>query len=163
MLLGRAASDRRHLRYPLVGVAAVLFCEDLSRVLLVKRGQEPHRGLWSAPGGLVEFGESLAQACAREVLEETGLQADIREPIALLERRLPEDSAPEYHYVIIDFWGYVQGVPTARSDAEAARLVAADEVGQLHATDGLGEVVQRAIRVARGQAPSLWPGAAGAA
>jgi 8-oxo-dGTP diphosphatase len=44
------------------------------RLLLIRRGQEPSRGLWSVPGGRVEPGESLAEAVEREVLEETGLR-----------------------------------------------------------------------------------------
>jgi 8-oxo-dGTP diphosphatase len=55
---------------PCVG-AVVL--DDAGRLLLVRRGREPSRGLWSLPGGRVEPGESEAAAVAREVLEETGL------------------------------------------------------------------------------------------
>lgn len=43
------------------------------RLLLIKRGHEPGKGLWSIPGGRVEAGESDAAALAREVREETGL------------------------------------------------------------------------------------------
>ena len=43
------------------------------RLLLIKRGHEPGKGLWSIPGGRVEAGESDADALVREVREETGL------------------------------------------------------------------------------------------
>jgi ADP-ribose pyrophosphatase YjhB (NUDIX family) len=43
------------------------------RLLLVRRANDPGRGLWSIPGGRVEPGETDAQAVARELLEETGL------------------------------------------------------------------------------------------
>jgi 8-oxo-dGTP diphosphatase len=43
------------------------------RLLLIKRGHEPGKGLWSIPGGRVEAGESDAAALVREVREETGL------------------------------------------------------------------------------------------
>ncbi|MGH3171578.1 MAG: NUDIX hydrolase [Trebonia sp.] len=43
------------------------------RLLLIRRGHEPGKGLWSIPGGKIEDGESDAEAVAREVLEETGL------------------------------------------------------------------------------------------
>ena len=59
---------------PCVG-AVVL--DDAGRLLLVRRGREPSRGLWSLPGGRVEPGESDAVAVAREVLEETGLLVEV--------------------------------------------------------------------------------------
>lgn len=46
---------------------------DGPRLLLVRRANEPGRGLWSLPGGRVEAGESDEAAVVREVREETGL------------------------------------------------------------------------------------------
>ena len=46
------------------------------RLLVIRRGHEPGRGLWSLPGGRVEPGETDAQAVVREMREETGL--DVR-------------------------------------------------------------------------------------
>ena len=54
----------------LVGCSAVLFDPDGEKVLLTRRADN---GQWVLPGGGLEAGESLAEACAREVLEETGL------------------------------------------------------------------------------------------
>jgi ADP-ribose pyrophosphatase YjhB (NUDIX family) len=53
-------------------VGAVITRAD-GRILLIQRGNEPGRGLWSLPGGRVEPGESDEAAVAREVAEETGL------------------------------------------------------------------------------------------
>jgi 8-oxo-dGTP diphosphatase len=53
-------------------VGAVVHDAD-RRLLLIQRGHEPHRGLWSLPGGRVESGETKEQAVVREVREETGL------------------------------------------------------------------------------------------
>jgi 8-oxo-dGTP diphosphatase len=53
-------------------VGAVITRAD-GRLLMIQRGNEPGRGLWSLPGGRVEPGESDEVAVAREVEEETGL------------------------------------------------------------------------------------------
>ena len=53
-------------------MGAVVF-DGAGRLLLIRRGHEPHAGLWSLPGGRVEAGETHEQAVRREVLEETGL------------------------------------------------------------------------------------------
>lgn len=48
--------------------------DDEGRLLLIQRGHEPGRGLWSVPGGRVEPGEDDAAALVREMREETGLE-----------------------------------------------------------------------------------------
>jgi ADP-ribose pyrophosphatase YjhB (NUDIX family) len=61
----------------LVPCVGAVVLDDAGRLLLVRRGREPNRGLWSLPGGRVEPGESDAEAVAREVLEETGLRVRV--------------------------------------------------------------------------------------
>ena len=53
-------------------VGAIL-TDDAGRLLLIKRGHEPGKGLWSIPGGRIEPGETDEEALIREVREETGL------------------------------------------------------------------------------------------
>lgn len=60
-----------------VACVGAIIRDDQGRVLLVRRANEPGRGLWSLPGGRIEVGESEAVAVAREVLEETGLVVDV--------------------------------------------------------------------------------------
>ena len=55
-----------------MAAAAALIVQD-GRVLLVRRVNEPHRGLWTLPAGFINGGEDPAEAAARECLEETGL------------------------------------------------------------------------------------------
>jgi mutator protein MutT len=107
---------------PLVGVGAVIV--DEGRVLLVRRGNEPMKGHWTLPGGLVELGEGLLNAVVREVREETGLNVEVVELIELLDRIHREETRVRYHYVIADYLCRVTGgVLQAASDADAARWV----------------------------------------
>ncbi|MFD2090412.1 NUDIX hydrolase [Blastococcus deserti] len=58
---------------PVVACVGAVVRDTAGRILLIRRGHEPHAGLWSLPGGRVEPGETLEQAVRREVREETGL------------------------------------------------------------------------------------------
>ena len=58
------------------GGVRVIVLDDENRILMVKH-EHPERTVWMVPGGGIEEGESSAQAAAREVLEETGLQVEI--------------------------------------------------------------------------------------
>ena len=60
---------------PQLAVSAAIFRDD--QVLLVRRARAPSKGVYSLPGGRVEFGESLHTALYREVDEETGLKISI--------------------------------------------------------------------------------------
>ena len=74
----RAADTGRPPVVPCVG-AVVL--DAAGRLLLIRRGHDPHRGLWSLPGGRIEAGESPEQAVVREVREETGLDVAPGRPV----------------------------------------------------------------------------------
>jgi 8-oxo-dGTP pyrophosphatase MutT (NUDIX family) len=57
-------------------VPTVLVCARRgSEVLLMHRKREPNAGLWVAPGGKIEPGESPYETALREFAEETALQA----------------------------------------------------------------------------------------
>lgn len=57
-----------------VGCSAVVFDEERRKILLTRRADN---GRWCLPGGHVEPGETVAEACVRELQEETGLQARV--------------------------------------------------------------------------------------
>jgi len=107
---------------PLLGVGAVIV--DQGRVLLVRRGNEPMKGHWTLPGGLLELGEPLTGGVVREVREETGLTVEPVELVELLDRIHREGERVRYHYVIADYLCRVTGgTLEAASDADAVRWV----------------------------------------
>ena len=113
---------------PIVGIGA-LIVQDC-KIVLIKRGNEPSRGKWTIPGGLVELGESLEAAVIRETKEETCL--DVEDPCLIDvvgNVDLDEQGKVKYHYVIIDYLVHVKGgTIKAASDAVELRWVPFDEV-----------------------------------
>ena len=123
---------------PVVAVGAFVF--DGERVLLVQRGTPPGAGLWSVPGGKLERGERLADAVAREVIEETGLVVEVGPLVEVVER-----SGEGFHFVILDYLARaVGGALAAASDVRAVRFVTEAELEALPLTEGLRAVLARA-------------------
>jgi ADP-ribose pyrophosphatase YjhB (NUDIX family) len=90
---------------PIAGVGAVVLDSE-SRVLLVRRGQEPLLGEWSLPGGALELGERLEDGVRREVREETGLDVEPEEIVAVFDHisHASDDRVRvRFHYVLVDY------------------------------------------------------------
>jgi ADP-ribose pyrophosphatase YjhB (NUDIX family) len=117
------------MTHPTVAVGAVVVNDGA--LLMVQRGKDPGKGLWSIPGGRVETGELLADALKREVLEETGISIEVGQLAGILE--VP---GAELHYVILDYFTTPVGdtEPTAAGDAADARWVPLDDVVALDCT-----------------------------
>lgn len=87
---------------PKLAVNAVVFNEK-REVLLAKRTDN---GLWCVPGGHVDLGETLAQACLRELYEETGLKAEVVRLVGVYsdtKGSLHIAQGPEWHTVRVSF------------------------------------------------------------
>jgi ADP-ribose pyrophosphatase YjhB (NUDIX family) len=108
------------------------------RILLVRRGQEPARGLWSIPGGRVDGDESWDGAAAREVMEETGIQVTAPEFVGLVERASGSGST----YLIADFAFIGEGEPHAADDAEDARWCVPDDIPGMASSPGLVDALR---------------------
>ena len=107
---------------------------DHGLLLLVKRGTDPGKGLWSLPGGRVESGESVIAAVLREFNEETGLEGVCGSFVGWVERM-----GVDHHFVVMDFLVTVleDGEPVAGGDALEARWVASEELASMDLSDGL--------------------------
>ena len=142
--------SREYPAEPRVGVGAVILHEG--RVLLVKRGGQPSAGKWSLPGGLVHLGESTVEAVRREVAEECALTIRIAGVAGVVDR-VVRDAAGRvrYHYVLVDYLAYPEsGEAVAGSDAADVRWVEVERVDELEITDGLVEMIHRAMALTEG-------------
>jgi 8-oxo-dGTP diphosphatase len=120
--------SRLYPNRPIVGVGVIIVREG--KILLERRKNEPGRGKWSIPGGIVELGESLEQTVMRETWEETGLSVSDPEPVDVINQvTLDENGKVKYHFVIVDYFVKLKsGTPKAASDAAELEWVAFEEV-----------------------------------
>ncbi len=122
---------------PRIGVGAVIW-RGRDGLLLVRRGKEPRLGQWSLPGGSVEPGETLRQALAREVAEETGLAIDIGDLIDVVDA-----IGTDFHYVIVDFSArWRSGEAVAASDITDCKWVSPHEAQKTVAWDETRRIIR---------------------
>jgi 8-oxo-dGTP diphosphatase len=140
--------QREYPRAPIVGVGAIVI-KDRS-VLLVRRAHEPNRGQWSIPGGIVELGETLAQAATREVREECLIEVEAGNIVATIDLiQRDEQGRVRYHFVLLDLAAdYISGTPVAGTDALEARWVTERELDQLDMIPRLVPVIRKALHQA---------------
>jgi len=147
-----SVSDREYPSRPIVGVGAIVF--DGDRVLLIRRAQEPLKGEWSIPGGVVESGERLDAAVIREVREETGLDVEVGPVVEVLDRVRPgEGGRARFHYVLIDFLcrplSTVSAALNPASDADAADWVRIESLADYAVAEPTVRVILKAVDRAR--------------
>jgi ADP-ribose pyrophosphatase YjhB (NUDIX family) len=137
--------SREYPSVPRVGVGAVVLDGDL--VLLVQRGGATLTGKWSIPGGLVELGETTREAVCREIAEECGLEIELVDVCGVLDRVVRDaEGRVRYHWVLVDYLAVARGgTLCAGDDAADARWVPIDEVERYDTTDGLMDMIKRAV------------------
>jgi len=123
--------SRSYPNRPIVGVGAVVFRDD--RVLLIKRGKPPRMGDWSLPGGMQEIGETVFEAAAREVQEETGVTISDIALIDVVDSITRDDDARvQFHYTLVDVVAkWRSGEPAGGSDAMHAEFMSFDEASKI--------------------------------
>jgi len=138
--------NREYPEAPIVAVGVVVKRDD--KVLLVRRLNEPSRGRWSLPGGVVELGETVREAARREVREECGLQVEAGEVLPVVDNIVRDDEAGRirFHYVLVDLLAeYIGGGLAAVSDISDARWVREEELEELDVTEKARELVQKVL------------------
>jgi 8-oxo-dGTP diphosphatase len=115
---------------PRIG-SALLVRDEVNRILLGKRNKDPQRGNWIIPGGKIHAFESIAEAAARELLEETGLVVEVGDHFNVYEIINP----PNEHRVVIYSWGkVVGGEPKASDDISELKFFELAELGEVPVT-----------------------------
>ena len=117
---------RVHHRDPKVGVGVVVL-DGQGRLLLVRRGVGPGKGLWALPAGFVDAGEDPRAAAARETLEETGLVVEVGRVVDVY----PTGSTTGASFFLAFEARLVGGELAAADDALDAAFFAPDELPEL--------------------------------
>lgn len=135
--------QREYPSSPVVGVAAVVLSGD--GVLLTLRGNEPSKGRWGLPGGVVELGETVEDALIREVKEETGVLIEPSRLLSVFDSIVrDEDHKVRYHYVLCEYLcSVVGGALLASSDAMDVRWVPLGELCSIEMNPGTRRFIKK--------------------
>jgi 8-oxo-dGTP diphosphatase len=106
-------------------VAAGVLIENEGRVVLVRRGIEPHVGSWTLPAGFTEYGETVEETAIRECHEETGLEIELDDLLGVYS----VNSDFYGHLVLVLYFAHiVDGELIAGDDASEVALFAPAEL-----------------------------------
>ena len=138
---------REYPQTPLLGVGAVVLHRD--NVLLVRRAQEPCKGEWTFPGGLVELGETLREAAVRETLEETGIRIRAGEVLEVVDSLVKGTGGRlRFHYSIVDVvCRYVSGSPRPGDDVSEVEWVPIKKALRMELAGVTGKVLRKALKL----------------
>ena len=131
---------------PLVGVGVVII-NDKNQVALIKRGNEPKKGLWTIPGGNVELGEQVRETAIREVKEECNINIELKDLLGVVDLILKDNEGKvQYHYILIDYLAkYTEGSLTPQSDVSEADWYYQHELEKLDIPEVTLKILEKAF------------------
>src|SRR5436189_151907 len=129
------ARKREYPLFPMVGAGALICKGDI--VLLVKRNNEPNKGKWALPGGVVKVGERVEDAVRREVKEEVGLEISLEGLLDVLDDiHYDGKGRVIYHYILASYLASPQGGKVKlNSESEEYKWFTPTEVRSIFATE----------------------------
>jgi 8-oxo-dGTP diphosphatase len=137
---------RKYPAQPMVGVGVLI--KRGNSILLVKRSNNPGRGLWSIPGGVLELGETLEEAAVREAKEETGADISVDRLLDIYNLIENDDSGRiRYHYILINFLAHhVRGELKANAESSEIRWVKINELNSYQTTKTLRRLLKKLVK-----------------
>jgi ADP-ribose pyrophosphatase YjhB (NUDIX family) len=140
--------DRLYPQRPILAVSVAVFREG--RVLVGRRTRPPMAGRFSLPGGVVEIGETLHEAVARELDEEVGVKAGIIDFNRHVEPIVREAGRIRAHFVIASFVArWISGEARISKELDAVAWIEPEACGALLTTPELKDVLESAKRIER--------------
>lgn len=139
-------ADRLYPTRPFLAASVAVFRDD-GRVLLAARARPPLEAVFSLPGGLVEPGETMAEAALRELREEVGIEAFLVgfvAPVEVIERD-PEGRVRHHFVVAAHAARWRSGEPQPGPEALDVRWANRQQAALLPTTPGLHAVLERAF------------------
>lgn len=106
-----------------------IIIEDNNQIVLIKRKNNPYKGIWALPGGFVDYGEKVEDAARREAYEETSLNVELTELVGVYS---DFNRDPRGHTVSITYKAKIHsGTIKAADDATEAKYIHVDELSNM--------------------------------
>ena len=102
-------------------VAAAIPVTAAGDIVLLRRGFDPGKGLWTFPGGFVDLGETVEEAARREAVEEIRAEVALGELVGVYSRA-------EERVVLIVFAATIGAKPQTTPEALQVEAFAPDEI-----------------------------------
>ncbi|MDE3177134.1 MAG: NUDIX hydrolase [Pseudomonadota bacterium] len=136
-------SDRLFPARPIVAVSTAVFRDG--RVLLARRARAPWAGAFSLPGGVVEVGETLEAAAARELREEVGCEVEFAGFVGHVQPIAREGGRVRSHYLIVVLAArWREGEPHTSDEVDAIAWADPRHLGDRPTTPELPALLGRA-------------------